>query len=245
VPEGSEFVARMYAAINARDRGTIEALSAPDLVVGTTVEAYRGAGALLGWLDEGDDAFDDFTVELLEVEELDGHVVASMRQRGRGKASGAEVDHRFTHVWTLRDGRAIRLQSFTDHDDAIRYAHFRVVQAVIDAWNRRDLDAVLERMHPQCEVRGVEATEPAYGHAGVAAAFRDWFEAFEEFTIEAEDFSSQGDHVLVAMRQRARGRGSGLEVEERFYQLFALRDGKVFRFEEYSDEADALKALAR
>jgi ketosteroid isomerase-like protein len=123
VPEGSEFAARVYAAINARDRGAIRALSAPDIVVGTTVEAYRGADALLEWLDEGDDAFDDFRVELLEVEELAGHVVASMRQRGRGKASGAEVDHRFTQVWTLRDGRAIRLQSFAHRDDAVRYAH--------------------------------------------------------------------------------------------------------------------------
>jgi ketosteroid isomerase-like protein len=122
VPEGSEFAARVYAAINARDRRAITALSAPDIVVGTTVEAYRGAGALLEWLDEGDDAFDDFTIELLEVEELGGHVLASMRQRGRGKASGAEVGHRFTHVWTLRDGRATRLQSFAHHDDAVRYA---------------------------------------------------------------------------------------------------------------------------
>jgi ketosteroid isomerase-like protein len=122
VPEGSEFAERVYAAINARDRGAIKALSAPDIVVVTTVEAYRGAEALLEWLDEGDDAFDDFTVELLEVEELAGHVVASLRQRGRGKASGAEVDHRFTHVWTLRDGRAIRLQSFAHRDDAIHYA---------------------------------------------------------------------------------------------------------------------------
>ncbi len=100
-------------------------------------------------------------------------------------------------------------------------------------------------MHPECEAWAVESTERAYGHAGVAEAFRNWFEAFDEFTIEAEDFSSQGDHVLVAMRQRARGRGSGVEVEERLYQLFTLRDGKVIRFEEYSDEADALKALAR
>lgn len=122
VPEGSEFAERVYAAINARDRGAIKALSAPDIVVATTVEAYRGAEALLEWLDEGDDAFDDFTVELLYVEELAGHVVASMRQRGRGRASGAEVDHRFTHVWTLRGGRAISLQSFADHDDAVRYA---------------------------------------------------------------------------------------------------------------------------
>jgi ketosteroid isomerase-like protein len=121
VPEGSEFVARVYAAINARDREAISALSSPDIVVATTVEAYRGPEALLDWLDEGDDAFDDFSVDLLEVEELAGRVVASMRQRGRGKTSGAEVEHRFTHVWTVRDGRAVRLQSFADRDDAVRY----------------------------------------------------------------------------------------------------------------------------
>src|SRR5215207_6566183 len=102
----------MYAAVNARDRGAIRALTASDIVVGTTVEAFRGPESLLEWLDDGDDAFDNFTVELLDVEELDGHVVVSMRQRGRGKASGADVDDRITHVWTLRDGQATRLQSF-------------------------------------------------------------------------------------------------------------------------------------
>jgi ketosteroid isomerase-like protein len=122
VPEGSEFAASIYAAINARDRGAIRALSAPDIIVRTTVETYRGREALLEWMAEGDDAFDDFTIELLEVEELDGHVVASTRQRGRGTASSAEVDDRLTHVWTLRDGLAIRLQSFARHEDAVRYA---------------------------------------------------------------------------------------------------------------------------
>lgn len=115
-------MARVYAAVNARDREAIEALSAPDIVVATTVEAYSGPEALLEWMDEGDDAFDDFTVELLEVEVLGGRVVASMCQRGRGKASGAEVADHITHVWTLRDGRAIRLQSFAHRDEAVRYA---------------------------------------------------------------------------------------------------------------------------
>jgi ketosteroid isomerase-like protein len=122
VSNGSEFAERIYAAINARDRDTIKALTVPDIVVETTVEAYRGPEALLGWLDEGDDAFDDFTVELLGIEELGGHVVVSMRQRGRGKASGAEVDNRLTHVWTLRDGRGISLRSFAQHEDAVRFA---------------------------------------------------------------------------------------------------------------------------
>jgi ketosteroid isomerase-like protein len=119
--EGREFAARMYAAVNARDRGAIEALTASDIVVGTTVEAFRGPESLLKWLDDGDDAFDDFSIELLDVEELDGYVVVSMRQRGRGKASGAEVDDPITHVWTLRDGRATRLQSFSTRDEAIEY----------------------------------------------------------------------------------------------------------------------------
>ena len=122
MPEGSEFAERIYAAFNARDRETITALSAPDMIFTSTVETHRGPGALLEWMDEGDNAFDDFVVELLEVEEVAGNVVVSMRQRGRGKASGADVDLPFTHVWTLRDGRATRVQSFTDHDEAARYA---------------------------------------------------------------------------------------------------------------------------
>jgi ketosteroid isomerase-like protein len=122
VAEGNEFATRIYAAINARDRAAIKALCAPNIVVTTTVEAYSGPEAILEWLDEGDDALDDFSVELLKVEELAGHLLASMRQRGRGKASGAEVDNRFTHVWTVRNGQAIRMQSFADHDDAVRYA---------------------------------------------------------------------------------------------------------------------------
>jgi ketosteroid isomerase-like protein len=122
VPDGSEFAERLYAAINARDREAITALCAPDIVVTTTVETFHGPEAILGWLDDGDDAFDDFSVELFDVEALAGHVLASMRQRGRGKASGAEVDNSFTHVWTLSDGRATAMRSFGEHDDAVRYA---------------------------------------------------------------------------------------------------------------------------
>jgi hypothetical protein len=88
VPGGKRVRGAHYAAVNARERGAIKAPSAPHIVVGTTVEAYRGPEALHAWLDECDDAFDDFTFELLEVEQLAGHIVASMRQRGRGRRAG-------------------------------------------------------------------------------------------------------------------------------------------------------------
>ena len=53
---------------------------------------------------------------------VSGHVLISVLQRGRGKTSGAEVDHPFVHVWTLRDGRGTTLRSFADRGDAVRYA---------------------------------------------------------------------------------------------------------------------------
>jgi ketosteroid isomerase-like protein len=127
----------------------------------------------------------------------------------------------------------------------VREENLEVVGGLIDAWNRHDLPAVLERMHRQCEVRPIETTQTLYGHDGVAAAFRGWFEAFERFSIAVEDLTAQDDRILVTMRQRARGKSSGLEIEERFYQLFTVRDRKVFRFEEYSEEADARRALRR
>jgi ketosteroid isomerase-like protein len=121
--------------------------------------------------------------------------------------------------------------------------NIEIVGRLIDAWNQRDLQAALEEMHPQCEVRPVEATETLRGHDGVTAAFREWFDVIEQFTLEPEDFIAKDDLVLVPMQQRARGKGSGLEIQERFYQLFTLREGKVFRFKEYSEEAEARKAF--
>jgi hypothetical protein len=68
-----------------------------------------------------DDAFEDFTIELLEVEEFAGHVVASMRQRGRGE--GERGGGGGPHHARLDPGerRAIRLQSSAQREDAIRY----------------------------------------------------------------------------------------------------------------------------
>lgn len=119
----------------------------------------------------------------------------------------------------------------------------RVVEEMIEAWSRRDLPAVLRRLHPDCEVRPAETNRTLRGHEEFAAGFEDWFEAFEEFSVNPEDFRTHDDRVLVSMRQRARGKGSGVEVEQRFYQLFTVRDGLVFGFEEFADEPEALRAF--
>ncbi|MGI8461133.1 MAG: hypothetical protein ACR2OC_05785 [Solirubrobacterales bacterium] len=45
------------------------------------------------------------------------------REGGRGRGSGAEVQTKPTaHLWTLRDGKAVLMQSYWDRSDALEAA---------------------------------------------------------------------------------------------------------------------------
>jgi ketosteroid isomerase-like protein len=65
------------------------------------------------------------------------------------------------------------------------------------------------------------------GHEELSGFWIGWLAAWEtiEFpTLIPEDL---GDHVLVDVTQRNRGRGSGVAVDFHYFQLYRLRDGKV------------------
>jgi ketosteroid isomerase-like protein len=47
------------------------------------------------------------------------HVVALCIYRGRGKGSGVLVETKGAHLWTLRNGKAIRLEVFADRARAL------------------------------------------------------------------------------------------------------------------------------
>ena len=48
--------------------------------------------------------------------------------------------------------------------------------------------------------------------------------------------------LLELAHHRGRGRGSGLEIEARYYEVYTLTRGKIIRVDEYSERAHALKA---
>jgi ketosteroid isomerase-like protein len=52
-------------------------------------------------------------------------VVVLTRYSGRGKESGVSVDTQGAHVWTMRDGKAVRLEVFSSRTKALEMARRR------------------------------------------------------------------------------------------------------------------------
>jgi ketosteroid isomerase-like protein len=69
-----------------------------------------------------------------------------------------------------------------------------------------------------------------------------WTEAFESWSLDIEEVFDAGDEVVTFVRQHAKARHGGPEVEMRFAQVWTFRDGVIARMEMYSDRAEALKA---
>jgi ketosteroid isomerase-like protein len=79
------------------------------------------------YLDKVNEAFDDY--RMLPEEFIDAgedRVLVFSREGGRGKGSGAEVEtHPTAHLWTLRDGKAVRMQSYWERSEALEAAGVR------------------------------------------------------------------------------------------------------------------------
>jgi ketosteroid isomerase-like protein len=81
------------------------------------------------------------------------------------------------------------------------------------------------------------------GLQGWAELWRQWLSAWEVYSLEASNYESIGDHVVVDVIHRGRGRTSGLEVELTQAQLWTLREGKVVRNRIFDARTDALRAI--
>ena len=64
----------------------------------------------------------DYSVEPEELVDAGPCVVAILRERGRGKSSGVPFDRPHPQLWTFRQGRIIRWESFETRAEAIAAA---------------------------------------------------------------------------------------------------------------------------
>lgn len=82
------------------------------------VKRDSGGERLREWLSP----WEHWQVEAEEYVAAGERVVVMCRYTGRGKGSGVSVDSRGAHLWTLRDGKAARLEIFSSRARALQAA---------------------------------------------------------------------------------------------------------------------------
>jgi ketosteroid isomerase-like protein len=115
--ENVELIDGAYQAWNSGDRERGFELFDPHIEWqlpegGINAGTSRGHDAVRALVESYLDAFDYFQMEPERFFEAGDRVVVFLAARGRGKGSGAEVEVHPAHVWTMRAGKAVRVQVF-------------------------------------------------------------------------------------------------------------------------------------
>ena len=94
-----------------------------------------------------------------------------------------------------------------------------------------------------CEYHPVEEEEPVRGHEGMVGWIQRWFEAWDEMDeVLNEVLEPQNDVVITTVTIRGRGAASDVHVDQRFFHVCDMRNGKVLRMREYLERDQALEA---
>ena len=124
--ENVEIVRRILDAYLAGDfqtaLGRIDPEVEFDLSMRPDGKVYRGHDGIVEGLRTWTGTWEDYSLEITELIDAGEHVIAVDRQSGRGKGSGMLLEHSFSNVYTLRDGKVVRVAVFTNREDALRAA---------------------------------------------------------------------------------------------------------------------------
>jgi ketosteroid isomerase-like protein len=198
--------------------------------------------------------FEDWRMEVEEILDAGDCVYLVTREVGRG--SGVPIEQTSHQVVTLRNGKIIHWQGFSSRDEALEAAglsasgmsqeNLEIVRRGIDAYNRGDLEGVLDDLAPEFGMHPsgrFADTEPVYrGHQGWIDFWNTFQTAWENITISIERIEDLDDRVLTLGTFHGRGRGSGVEVDAESAWLHTIKDGLVVDLRTFATWKEALEA---
>jgi hypothetical protein len=116
-----------------------------------------------------------------------------------------------------------------------------IVQRVNEAFEAKDIDALLVEHHPDVEIVVLrsELEGPYLGHEGLRRMAADVFEA--EFHIRIDEIRDCGNQILVVGHQHAIVRG--IRWDHVLAEVYEIEGGKVARMQAFSTVAQALEAV--
>ena len=126
-----ELVRQVNAAFSSGEIDDVLAMLHPEFetVVGPKLSAepdtYRGHDGVRRYFASFRDAMDQIRFDPFRLREAGTSVVAAVRLSATGRFTGIPVEQRLGQVWTIRDGKVIRVRSYLTYDEALRAAGLR------------------------------------------------------------------------------------------------------------------------
>jgi hypothetical protein len=115
------------------------------------------------------------------------------------------------------------------------------IRGIYEAFARGDVPAVLGALHEQVEWNEAEHVTHWPGgafigpQAVVTGVFARIIQDIPNFSIDVRRIVAAGDAVLVEARYRGTVTATGKALDAQVAHVWDLRDGKVVRFQQYTD----------
>jgi ketosteroid isomerase-like protein len=113
------------------------------------------------------------------------------------------------------------------------------------AWNNGDREPALAFFADDVvwtPAREDPDPEPHRGPEGVRQFWGQWEELFDNIRIDAEELIEVGDRVVSRLHVTGSGKGSGVNVDQRVYQVVEFRGASIVQVDEFYDRTEALEA---
>lgn len=114
-----------YEALNEGDVDASLAALGADAVWRESAElpgadVVRGRNEIEAFLKEFLESWSSFHQEIEEIRVKGDQIALLLHMRAMGRGSGAEIDTRYAHVWTMRDGHGVSVDAYRDQTVALR-----------------------------------------------------------------------------------------------------------------------------
>ena len=118
-----ERLKQAYTALGEGDQSAAIAMLAPDCEWYESaelpgVDAVRGRAAIAHFLADFLDPWERFHQVIEDVVVRGDRAGLMIHMTAVGRASGVELDTRYAHVWTMRDGLGVRVDAYRDPEAA-------------------------------------------------------------------------------------------------------------------------------
>ncbi len=124
----------------------------------------------------------------------------------------------------------------------------RVVQDLYSAFKAHDLDRLREIMHPDIEWNQMPGFPGGGRWKGPEQVFENVFQPFQDnwtrFRSQIDELRSDRDTVFAIGRYTGTFNATGRSIDAGLVHVYRVRDGRVTRFDQYTDTAAIAEAVA-